>query len=160
MNDEYWMSQALELAQKAREIGEVPVGALVVRDQQIIASAWNAPISLCDPTAHCEILALRQAAQKIGNYRLVDCDLYVTLEPCAMCTGAIIHSRVKRLVYAATEPKAGAIESRLRLINEGYGNHYLEVVGGVLAEQSSNLISSFFSERRKQIKQQKQSSQQ
>lgn len=159
-HDIYWMERALALADQASSIGEVPVAAIVVKEGELIAEAWNQPISTCDPTAHAEVLAIRKASQAIGNYRLVDCELFVTLEPCAMCTGAIIHSRVKRLIYGAKEPKAGAIESRLKLIEEGYGNHYLTVTGGVLEERCSEKLSAFFAQRREQIKAQKRLKQQ
>lgn len=153
--DLYWMQKALFLADNAWAINEVPVAALVVRGDDLIAEAWNQPITSCDPTAHAEVVAIRKAAAAIGNYRLIDCELFVTLEPCAMCTGAIIHSRVKRLIYGASEPKAGAIVSRLKLIEEGYGNHYLSVTGGVLEDECSQKLSRFFAQRRQQIKEQK-----
>lgn len=147
-SDSYWMEKALDLAGRAKNQDEVPVGAIVVRDREIVGEGWNNPISACDPTAHAEIQALRAAAQSIGNYRLVDCVLYVTLEPCIMCAGAIIHARLAGLVYGATEPKAGAVVSRLNLLNLEFTNHNLEVKGGVLESQCSRLISDFFAAKR------------
>ena len=125
--DQYFMAKAMELAAQAAKIGEVPVGALVVHEGQIIGQGYNQTISAHDPCAHAEIMALRQAAQMIGNYRLSGCDLYVTLEPCTMCVGAIIHARIKRLVYAATEPKAGAVVSQLQLFSLPHYKHIVQV---------------------------------
>ena len=146
--DEKWMRLALQLADKAAAIGEVPVGAVVVLDGEVIGQGWNQPISRRDPTAHAEIIALRDAAQRIENYRLVDADLYVTLEPCSMCAGASVHSRIRRLVYGATEPKAGVIESQQQFLEEGWLNHRVEPIGGVLAEICSDKLSAFFKARR------------
>jgi len=146
--DQDFMAQALELAAQAAQIGEVPVGALVVHEGQIIGQGYNQTISAHDPCAHAEIMALRQAAQSIGNYRLSGCDLYVTLEPCTMCVGAIIHARIQRLVYAATEPKAGAVASQLQLLLLPHYNHIVQVESGVMADESSAMLSNFFKQRR------------
>ena len=142
------MKIAMNLAQEAAAAGEVPVGAIVVKDGQIIGRGSNAPIGLHDPSAHAEIQALRDAAKKIGNYRLVDCTLYVTLEPCAMCTGAIQHARISRLVYGASDAKTGACGSVVNLMAETKLNHHTEFTGGVMAEETASLLSSFFKERR------------
>lgn len=146
--DQDFMAQAIGLATQAADIGEVPVGALVVCDGQIIGQGYNQTISAHDPCAHAEITALRQAAQRIGNYRLSGCDLYVTLEPCTMCVGAIIHARIKRLVYAATEPKAGAVVSQLQLFSLPHFNHLVQVESGLMANEASAMLSSFFKQRR------------
>ncbi|MDC9720770.1 MAG: tRNA adenosine(34) deaminase TadA [Gammaproteobacteria bacterium] len=146
--DQDFMAQAIGLATQAADIGEVPVGALVVCDGQIIGQGYNQTISAHDPCAHAEIMALRQAAQRIGNYRLSGCDLYVTLEPCTMCVGAIIHARIKRLVYAATEPKAGAVVSQLQLFSLPHFNHLVQVESGLMANEASAMLSSFFKQRR------------
>ena len=143
-----FMSEALALAVLARQAGEVPVGALVVCDGQIIGRGYNAPISSHDPSAHAEIQALRAAAGALGNYRLAGCTLYVTLEPCAMCAGAIQHARIARVVFGATDPKTGACGSVLNLFAEGRLNHHTAVVGGVLADDCGRLLKSFFQERR------------
>jgi len=143
---ELFMEEALREAQRAAALGEVPVGAVVVREGKIVGRGWNRPITDSDPTAHAEILALREAGRTIGNYRLADCDLYVTMEPCAMCAGAIIHARIRRLIYAADDPKAGAV--KLVLENERM-NHRVDVTKGVLAGRSMELVQSFFRERRK-----------
>jgi len=148
MNDEYWMQRALELARKAEAAGEVPVGAVVVLNGELIAEGWNQPISSSDPTAHAEIMALRAAGQKLDNYRLLDTELYVTLEPCPMCVGAMLHARVKRVIYAATDPKTGALGGAYDLLNSVNHNHAFEVSGGVLAEQSRDLLQTFFRQRR------------
>ncbi|GBO89295.1 tRNA adenosine(34) deaminase TadA [Marinobacter salsuginis] len=150
--DEYWMSRALQLAGEASAKGEVPVGAVVVLDGKEIGAGFNAPISGCDPTAHAEIRALRDAAARVGNYRLPDATLYVTLEPCTMCVGAIVHGRISRLVYGAAEPKAGAIESARRTLEEPHLNWDVTAVGGVLSDQCSRVISEFFSWRRAEIR--------
>ena len=146
--DEKFMLRALELGQLAASEGEVPVGAVVVCDGEIVAEASNCQITACDPTAHAEILALREAARLIGNYRLIECELYVTLEPCAMCAGAMVHSRIKRLIYAATEPKAGVVESNIRLLDAEHINHHPLVTGGVLAAEAGVMLSEFFKKRR------------
>lgn len=148
LEDEQWMRRALALAREAERHGEVPVGAVLVRDNEILAEGYNQPISGCDPTAHAEVVALRKAAQKIQNYRLVDTTLYVTVEPCSMCAGSLIHARVKRLVFGTIEPRAGVIESQLSLLSQPFFNHRIEVVGGVLAQECGTLISDFFARKR------------
>lgn len=148
MNDEDYMRQALALARQAAAVGEVPVGALVVKDGEIIGRGYNAPISGHDPTAHAEIQAMRDAAQKLGNYRLVDCTLYVTLEPCAMCSGAIQHARITRLVFGASDPKTGCCGSVINLMDEARLNHHCDAMGGVLAEECGKILSEFFAARR------------
>ncbi len=147
-SDELWMEEALREAQRALALGEVPVGAIVVQDGRIVGRGCNRPLSANDPTAHAEILALREAGQTIGNYRLLDCDLYVTVEPCAMCAGAITHARIRRLVYGAEDPKAGAVHSMLQLLNHPKLNHQVEVSSGVLAARCMDLLQTFFRERR------------
>lgn len=154
--DETWMNRALQLAGQAAVAGEVPVGAVVVLDGKEVGAGFNAPISGCDPTAHAEIRALRDAASRVGNYRLPGATLYVTLEPCTMCVGAIVHSRVSRLVYGAAEPKAGAVESARRTLEEEHLNWRVESVGGVLADQCSSAISDFFARRRADIRRRRQ----
>lgn len=154
-DDCYWMQQALLLAQQAADMDEIPVGAVVVKDNEIIGRGFNQPISLCDPTAHAEIQALRHAANHIGNYRLNGATLYVTLEPCGMCAGAIVHSRITRLVYGATEPKAGVIVSQTQQLDKVYLNHKVLYQGGVCAEECSEVISAFFSRRREAKKKSK-----
>lgn len=146
--DVSWMQKALAQAREAEVAGEVPVGAVIVRDNQLIAQAWNRPISTNDPCAHAEILTLRAAAARLANYRLVDCTLYVTLEPCTMCAGAIIHARLKRVVYGATDAKTGAAGSVFDILGTRKLNHYVEVTGGVLAEECGNQLSDFFRNRR------------
>lgn len=152
-NDEYWMARALELAAKGALIGEVPVGAVIVRNGKELGTGYNTPISGCDPTAHAEICALRDAAARAENYRLSGATLYVTLEPCTMCVGAIVHGRISRLVYGACEPKAGAIESARRTLDETNLNWQVEAVGGILQDECSRMISDFFSRRRAEIRQ-------
>lgn len=144
-----YMRIALQLAQDAASAGEVPVGAIVVKNGEIIGRGSNAPISSNDPTAHAEIRAMRDAAQYLGNYRLVDCELYVTLEPCAMCSGAIQHARIAKVVYGANDPKTGACGSVINLMAEPRLNHHTAVSSGVLADDCGALLSSFFSARRK-----------
>jgi tRNA(adenine34) deaminase len=146
--DADFMRQALELAHEAAKNNEVPVGAIVVKNGVVIGRGSNAPISLHDPTAHAEIVAMRQAAAYLGNYRLIDCTLYVTLEPCAMCSGAVQHARIKKLVYGANDPKTGACGSVINLMNEPKLNHHTEVVNGVLAEECGEVLSIFFKQRR------------
>lgn len=146
--DESFMREALVLARQAEAMGEVPVGAVLVKDGAVIGSGWNRPISANDPTAHAEIAALRAGAAALGNYRLTDTTLYVTLEPCAMCAGAMVHARVKRLVYGAADPKTGAAGSVFNLTRTELLNHRLEVEGGVLAEECGELLKGFFSRRR------------
>jgi len=143
------MRAALALAEQARGAGEVPVGAVVVRDGAVIGSGFNSPISRQDPSAHAEILALRAAAAAAGNYRLSGCTLYVTLEPCVMCAGTILHARITRLVYGAPDPKTGAVGSVLDLFADDRLNHHTEVEGGILAEECGRMLQSFFQERRK-----------
>ena len=146
--DSAMMSEALALAVRAAEQGEVPVGAVVVKDGKIIGRGFNAPISYRDPTAHAEIGAMRDAAAALGNYRLTGCTLYVTLEPCAMCAGAIMHARIARLVYGAADPKTGACGSVVNLFAEHQLNHHTEVTGGMLAEEAGRQLSGFFKVRR------------
>ncbi len=146
--DESCMQRALELAVMAEEIGEVPVGAVLLLNDEVIAEAYNQPIQQSDPTAHAEILVLRAAAQKIGNYRLVNSVLYTTLEPCCMCAGAIIHARVKRVVCATLDPRAGAGGTVFNLLNSGKLNHQICMENGLLAEKSSKLLREFFQSRR------------
>ena len=149
-NHEKWMSVALELAKKAEFLGEVPVGAIVVLNGELVGEGYNQPISSHDPTAHAEIVALRSAATKLNNYRLPECSLYVTIEPCAMCAGAIIHSRLKQVIFGATEPRAGAVVSHLKLFDAKHLNHNVSHQGGILADQCRHQISSFFRNKRKQ----------
>ena len=146
--DERFMGEALALARAAHARGEVPVGAVVVKDGEIIGRGGNAPIAAADPTAHAEIAALREAGRKLGNYRLPECDLYVTIEPCAMCAGAILHARIARVVFGARDPKTGACGSVVDLFAEPRLNHHATVTGGVLAAESGALLSAFFSARR------------
>lgn len=148
VNDENHMRQALRLAQTGAIHGEVPVGAVVVLDGEIIGEGYNAPIARHDPTAHAEIQAMRAAAQRIGNYRLVGASLYVTLEPCAMCAGAMMHARIARVVFGAIDHKTGACGGVIDLFSEQRLNHHAEVIGGVLVEDSSALLKDFFKERR------------
>jgi tRNA(adenine34) deaminase len=148
MNDADFMREALALAQQAEMLGEVPVGAVVVKDGTIIGRGYNQPVSTHDPTAHAEVVAMRNAAARNGNYRLVGCELYVTLEPCVMCAGAIMHARVGRVVYGAADPKTGACGSVVNLFAETRLNHHATVVPGVLAKECSVRLSEFFSQRR------------
>ena len=147
-SDELWMEEALREAQRALAMGEVPVGAVVVREDRVVGRGCNQPITSQDPTAHAEVLALREAGRVIGNYRLLDCDLYVTVEPCAMCAGAITHARIRRLIYGALDPKAGAVQSVLQVLNHASVNHQVEVTSGVLAARCMDLLQAFFRERR------------
>jgi len=146
--DELWMEEALRCAQRALEIGEVPVGAVVVGSGEIVGRGWNRNIIDRDPTAHAEIVALRQAGATVGNHRLGDCALFVTIEPCAMCSGAIVHARIKRLVFGSDDPKAGAVRSVIQVVNHPQLNHRLEVRSGVLAGRSAELLQTFFKSRR------------
>jgi tRNA(adenine34) deaminase len=148
VNDFEYMQLAIEQAQAAALRGEVPVGAVLVRDGEILASAGNRTITDCDPAAHAEIVALREAARKIGNYRLLGASLYVTVEPCAMCAGAMVQARIARLVYGADEPKGGAIRTCMQVLDAPALNHRIEVASGVLAAESVELLQSFFSARR------------
>ena len=142
------MRYALNRGLEAGERGEVPVGAIVVIDGELVAEGFNAPIAGCDPTAHAEIVALRRAAQQVRNYRLTHATLYVTIEPCLMCVGAMVHARIARLVYGAPEPKAGAIESAIRALEHPTLNHRFEVSGGVLADEAREVMQAFFQRRR------------
>jgi tRNA(adenine34) deaminase len=151
MDDEEFMGQALELARQAGAAGEVPVGALVVHEAEVVGRGWNQPIGRHDPTSHAEIMALRDAADRLGNYRLPGCTLYVTLEPCAMCAGAIMHARIARVVFGARDPKTGVAGSVIDLFAEARLNHHASVVGGVLAGPCGALLSSFFAARRGRI---------
>ena len=146
--DERWMEEALRLARLCSVAGEVPVGAVVVCDERIVGRGWNQVVSISDPCAHAEIQALRDAARTLGNYRLSGCQLYVTLEPCAMCAGAIVHARIARLVFGARDPKAGAAGSIMQVINHPRLNHRMEVTEGVLAGRCMEILQAFFRERR------------
>ena len=148
MSDEQWMRYALNRALQAGERGEVPVGAVVVLNGELLAEGYNQPIGTSDPTAHAEITAIRRSAAAVGNYRLTGATLYVTIEPCQMCVGAMVHARVARLVYGAPEPKAGAIESAMRAHEHPSLNHRMEVRGGVLEADSREIIQQFFASRR------------
>lgn len=148
MKDEYWMSRALEMARSAEALGEVPVGAVIVKDDQLIAEAFNQPIALHDASSHAEINALRKAGEVLGNYRLSETTLYVTLEPCMMCVGAMLHARVSRVVFAAPDPKTGALGGAYNLLETGHHNHVFEVTAGVLADDSRELLQAFFRSRR------------
>ena len=147
-SDELWMEEALRSAQRALEAGEVPVGAVVVLDARIVGRGWNRNVTDNDPSAHAEIVALREAGQNLGNHRLGDSTLFATIEPCAMCAGALIHARIRRLVYGADDPKAGAVRSVLAVINHSGLNHQMEVRGGVLAGKSAEILQEFFRKRR------------
>ncbi|MFN0108700.1 MAG: tRNA adenosine(34) deaminase TadA [Blastocatellia bacterium] len=149
MLDQFFMGFALAEAQRARDAGEVPIGAIVVIDKQIVGSGHNRPIGLNDPTAHAEILAIRRAAERIGNYRLTNATLYVTIEPCAMCAGAVVNSRLERLVYGATEIRAGAVDSVFQICTNSSLNHQVEVISQIRADECRQLMQAFFKERRK-----------
>ena len=146
--DEYWMRRALALARQGALAGEVPVGAVVVREGTLLGEGWNAPIGRCDPSAHAEIVALRAAALASGNYRLPGATLYVTIEPCAMCAGALMHARVARLVFAAREPRAGVVASNAGLLDAGFFNHRMAWAEGVCADEAAQLMRDFFRDRR------------
>lgn len=148
-SDEHWMRRALALADRAEHAGEVPVGAVIVRDGAVLGEGYNQPISSNDPTGHAEIVALRAAAQAVCNYRLPGAVLYVTLEPCTMCIGAMIHARIARVVFGAPEPRAGAVISQLQLADADHYNHRMAHTQGVLAEQSADKLRQFFRARRK-----------
>jgi tRNA(adenine34) deaminase len=148
MTDERFMQAALELAQEAWRDGEVPVGAVVVEDGEIVGRGYNQPISRNDPTAHAEVMALRDAGCRLGNYRLPGCELFVTIEPCSMCAGAILHARIARVVFGAADPKTGACGSVVNLFEELRLNHHATVEGGLLAEECGGLVSRFFAEKR------------
>jgi tRNA(adenine34) deaminase len=147
-NDELWMEEALRSAQRALEAGEVPVGAVVVSEGRIIGRGWNRNIADSDPTAHAEIVALREAGATVGNHRLAECELFATIEPCPMCAGALVHARIKRLIYGADDPKAGAVLSVVPILNHPRLNHKMEVRGGVLAGRCAQLLQTFFRNRR------------
>lgn len=148
MNDTAYMEEALKLAAQAAASGEVPVGAVVVKDGVIVGRGYNQPIAGSDPTAHAEVMAMRDAGRVLGNYRLADCDLYVTLEPCVMCAGAIMHARIRRLIYGARDPKTGACGSAIDLFAQQHLNHHAEVSGGMLANEAVALLQDFFARRR------------
>ena len=147
--DDQWMRLALELAQQAAGQGEVPVGAVVVKDGEVIGRGFNRPIGSHDPSAHAEMVALREASQRLGNYRLTDCDLYVTLEPCVMCSGAIFHARIRNVVFGAADPKTGVAGSVMNLYESKPLNHHTAIRGGVMAQESATLLQSFFAARRR-----------
>jgi tRNA(adenine34) deaminase len=146
--DEYWMGQALAMAESAKQAGEVPVGAVLVLNDELLVQAYNSPITDCDPSAHAEMAVLRKGGQALGNYRLLNTTLYVTLEPCFMCAGAMVHARIKRLVYGASDLKAGAVQSMCQCLDYSFLNHRVEYVGGLMAAKCGNLLSDFFRERR------------
>ncbi len=148
MTDEDYMRLALELARQAEQAGEVPVGAVVVKDGKVVGCGFNAPISRHDPSAHAEMLALRDAGRQLGNYRLVGCELFVTLEPCVMCVGAMFHARIARVVYGARDPKTGAAGSVLNLFTSAPLNHHARIEGGVLSDECGAVLSNFFAARR------------
>ena len=157
-DDAHWMAEALALAEKAAEIGEVPVGALVVRDGECIGRGYNQPIATHDPTAHAEIMALRDAGSAEQNYRLPGATIYITIEPCTMCLGAIIHARIARIVYGAPEPKAGVLDSNKALVESAFYNHAYEWQGGVCEKECIHIIQRFFKERREHKKKLKKAS--
>lgn len=159
MTDDDWMRHAIALADKAEQLGEVPVGALLVKDNQLLGEGYNQMISLNDPSAHAEMQAIRQAATRLGNYRLLDCTLYVTLEPCSMCAGLMVHSRIKRLVFGTTDLKTGAAGSVLNLLQHAQFNHQVIVTGGVQAVACAAQLSGFFQRRRAEKKALKRSGQ-
>jgi tRNA(adenine34) deaminase len=147
-NDIYWLQHALQLAKQAETAGEVPVGAVLVLDDQIISEGWNRPITTCDPTAHAEIIALREGAKQLNNYRLLNTTLYVTLEPCAMCASAIVHARVQRVVFGAYDPRAGAAGSVFNIFAAKQLNHQVNYTGGILTDECSTLLKNFFQQKR------------
>lgn len=147
-----FMRRALALAERANQLNEVPVGAVVVKDGEVIGEGWNNPISGCDPTGHAEIMALRAASKALNNYRLPNCELYVTIEPCTMCAGAIVHARIARVIFGALEPKAGAVVSNLSVFDGEQLNHKVNYTGDVMAQQCSQKISDFFARRRREKK--------
>ena len=146
--DIFWMQRALELADRAAAQGEVPIGAVLIKDEQIIGEGWNSPITTHDPTAHAEIIALRAAARSLGNYRLLNATLYVTVEPCVMCVGALIHARIKEVVFGASEPKTGAVNSAFNLLTAPQHNHQIVIHNEVLASAAAEHLQSFFRHRR------------
>ncbi len=147
-DDLKWMQQALKLAERSRQEGEVPVGAVIVKDNELVAEGWNQPIEKHDASAHAEIMAIRGAGENLKNYRLPDTTLYVTLEPCTMCAGAIIHSRIKRVVFGAPDPRTGTAGSAINLFSQDYHNHRVEVEGGIMREACGQILKDFFRERR------------
>ncbi|MCB1828476.1 MAG: tRNA adenosine(34) deaminase TadA [Coxiellaceae bacterium] len=156
MTDQDWIAHALKLAKRAADEDEVPVGAVLVRDNEILGEGWNQPISRHDPTAHAEIQAIRQASFHLSNYRLLDTTLYVTLEPCVMCVGAIVHARIGRLVYGADDPKAGAVKSQMNLLESSHFNHQLTCSSGLMADECGQLLTQFFEKKREDQKRRKQ----
>ena len=148
-SNEYWMQKALACAKKAQDIDEVPVGAVIVKDNKLIAQAFNQSITKNDPCAHAEILVLRKAAKKLNNYRLNGCKLYCTLEPCMMCAGALVHARIDTLIYATNDPKTGVIDSVADFLNSPFHNHKIKVISNVLADESKFLLTNFFRIKRK-----------
>lgn len=156
--DVHWMKRAMALAAQAEVLGEVPVGAVIVKDGELLGEGYNQPISSCDPTAHAEIIALRQAANQVKNYRLIDATIYVTLEPCTMCVGALVHSRIARLVFGTAEPKAGAVVSKSQLLASDFFNHQVQYSQGLLAGECQHQLSQFFAKRRAQKREQKKNS--
>lgn len=148
VRDYYWMGRALERARNAAAAGEVPVGAILVRDDERLGEGWNQSIGACDPTAHAEIMAMRAAAMRIGNYRLINSTLYATLEPCPMCAGAMIHARIARLVFGAADPRAGAAGTVCNLLQTDFLNHRVDIMGGVLAKECGTVLREFFRVRR------------
>lgn len=148
MPDELWMEEALRQARRAEAAGEVPVGAVIVCENKIVGRGCNRNLTESDPTAHAEIVALREAARAVGNYRLLDCEMFVTIEPCPMCAGALVHARLKRLIYGAEDLKAGAVHSTMQVLNHPALNHKMEVTAGVLAARCQELLQSFFRTRR------------
>ncbi|NTS75508.1 tRNA adenosine(34) deaminase TadA [Catenovulum sp. SM1970] len=151
-SDRHWMEQALLLADKAEAQGEIPVGAIVVHNEQVVGEGWNQSITLNDPSAHAEMIAVRQAGKRLGNYRLIDCTLYVTLEPCPMCAGLLVHSRIKRIVFGAMDEKTGSAGSIMNLLQHPVLNHQVEITSGVLQQVCSEKLSAFFKRRRAEIK--------
>ena len=146
--DQYWMQKAIQLAHKAEAENEVPVGAVIVKDNQLIAEGWNRLIQSHDPSSHAEIVAIRDAGQVLNNYRLIDTTLYVTLEPCPMCVGAMVHARIKRLVFGAFDPKTGAAGSAMSLIQSDKHNHQIDFIGGVMEAECRDMLKSFFKKKR------------
>ena len=153
--DEHFMRMALDQAQNAWLAGEVPVGAILVRQGQVVATGYNRPITTHDPSAHAEMVALRHAAQLLGNYRLPECELYVTLEPCAMCAMAMMHARLRRVVFATPDPKTGSAGSVIDLFSLGQLNHHTSVLGGILAPAAAEMLRAFFAQRREQLREQR-----
>ena len=147
-SDIKWMEKALELARKAEQAGEVPVGAVIVKDNQLIAEGWNQPITSHDATSHAEIMAMREAGKKLNNYRLINTVMYVTLEPCSMCVGAMIHARIAKVVYGASEPRTGALGSAINLLDSMHHNHLFDVTAGVKSDESRAILQEFFRSKR------------